>query len=209
MTTARNDSYGFLSGGGSPSAKFTTYGDTVGGVITEEPQVQQQTDIKDGTPLVWQDGSPRMQMVVTVQTQLRDPAIDEDDGKRRIFVRGQMRNAVQQAVIAAGAKGLDVGGTLNITYVADGERKNPAFNPPKIYQASYTPPAADGGAGFLGTTTQAAPAAAQPAPTAAPTPAPAGGTALPPGLPPTITPEVWATLTPEAQAALLVTSSAK
>lgn len=203
MTSAPNDSYGFLAGGGSPSAKFTTYGDTVGGTILEEPQVQQQRNIDDGSPLTWPDGNPRMQMIVTVQTALRDPSIDEDDGKRRIFVRGQMRNAVQQAVIAANAKGLDVGGTLNVTYIADGDRKNPAYSPPKIYQASYTPPRNDG-SGFLGTNT-ATPAT--PAETASASPASTPG--VPPGLPANITPELWATLSPEAQAALIATVAAK
>lgn len=186
-----NDSYSFLAGGGSPAAKFLAHGDTVGGTITTEPEVQQQRSIEDGTPLTWSDGNPRMQMVVTVQTSLRDPSIEDDDGKRRIFVRGQMRNAVQQAVLATGAKGLDVGGTLTVTYTGDGERKNPAYTPPKLYQATYSKPTTGSSAAFLGNTTTTTTAAA------------AGGD-LPPGLPANITAELWATLTPEAQAALLV-----
>ncbi|WP_236732125.1 hypothetical protein [Mycolicibacterium peregrinum] len=56
---------------------------------------------------------------------------------------------------------------------------------------------------------QPAPAPAAPAPQQAPAPAPAAASAaaLPPGLPATITAEVWATLTPEAQAALLVSAT--
>lgn len=53
---------------------------------------------------------------------------------------------------------------------------------------------------------QAPAPAAAPAP--APTPAAAPAVTLPPGLPPTITAEVWATLSPEAQAALLVSATA-
>ncbi|ARQ95507.1 hypothetical protein I5G81_gp68 [Mycobacterium phage Shandong1] len=146
-----NDSYGFLGGGGPASAKFKTYGDTVGGVITVEPEQRQQTDLNTNEPLTWKDGSPRMQLVVTVQTDLNDPEIEDDDGLRRLFVKGEMRKAVQKAVIAAGAKGLDVGGELHVTYVGDGEKKG-NLTPPKLYTAKYTKPAAG-----------AAPAAAAPA----------------------------------------------
>ncbi|ALF01433.1 hypothetical protein SEA_LILPHARAOH_55 [Mycobacterium phage LilPharaoh] len=136
-----NDSYDFLGGGGVPSGKFVNHGDVVGGVIAVEPEQRQQTDYKTGDPLFWKDGSPRMQLVVTLQTDLRDPEIDDDDGKRRLFVKGEMKKAVQKAVIAAGARGLDVGGELHVTYVGDGEKKG-NLDPPKLYSAVYKPPAA-------------------------------------------------------------------
>lgn len=61
-----------------------------------------------------------------------------------------------------------------------------------------------------GSSAQPAQAPAAPATQQAPAPAPAAApaAALPPGLPATITAEVWATLTPEAQAALLVSATA-
>ncbi|QFG08456.1 hypothetical protein SEA_GUANICA15_70 [Mycobacterium phage Guanica15] len=146
-----NDSYDFLGGGGVPSGKFGSHGDTVGGPIAVEPEQRQQTDYKTGEGLTWKDGSPRMQLVVTVQTDLRDPEVEDDDGKRRLFVKGEMRKAVQKAVIAAGARGLDVGGELYVTYTGDGEKKG-NLDPPKLYSATYTKPAPG-----------AAPAAAAPA----------------------------------------------
>lgn len=136
-----NDSYGFLAGGGPASGKFKAHGDTVGGPIVVEPSQQQQTNM-DNKPLTWDDGSPRMQLVVTVQTDLRDPSIEDDDGKRRLFVKGEMRKAVQQAVIAAGAKGLDVGGELHVTYVGDGEPARPGLIAPKLYSTKYIKPSA-------------------------------------------------------------------
>ncbi|ASR85665.1 hypothetical protein SEA_AMGINE_64 [Mycobacterium phage Amgine] len=135
-----NDSYGFLGGGGPASAKFKSHGDTVGGVITVEPEQRQQTDLNTNEPLLWKDGSPRMQLVVTVQTDLSDPEVEDDDGQRRLFVKGEMRKAVQKAVIAAGARGLDVGGELHVTYTGDGEKKG-NLTPPKLYSATYTKPA--------------------------------------------------------------------
>ncbi|WEW73713.1 hypothetical protein Nanz197_66 [Mycobacterium phage Nanz197] len=135
-----NDSYDFLGGGGVPSGKFANVGDVVGGVIAIEPEQRQQTDYKTGDLLTWKDGSPRMQLVVTLQTDLRDPEIEDDDGKRRLFVKGEMRKAVQKAVIAAGARGLDVGGELNVTYTGDGDKKG-NLDPPKLYSATYKKPA--------------------------------------------------------------------
>lgn len=141
MTTPMSANDFLMSGGGAPSAKFPTVGTTIGGAITEQPVVQQQRDPKDGSPKYWNDGNPMMQLVVTVQTDQRDPGVAEDDGRRRIFVKGQMKTAIQDAVKQANGRGLEVGGVLSVTYVRDGEKSNPAFNAPKVYQATYKPAA--------------------------------------------------------------------
>lgn len=130
-----------MGGGGAPTAKFPVPQTTVGGRITERPTVEQQRDISTGDKKFWSDGNPMMQLVVTVQTDERDPQLDEDDGRRRIFVKGQMKNAIADAVRAAGARGLEVGGTLAVTYSHDGQASQRGFNPPKQYTARYTPAA--------------------------------------------------------------------
>jgi hypothetical protein len=218
---ATKDSEAFFAGG-SPSAKFDTAGTTVTGTITEEPVMQQQTT-PEGKLKTWDDGAPMNQLVVNLQTTQRDPEIEDDDGIRRLYIKRQMRTAVQTALREAGAKGLDVGGTLTVTYTHDGERTNPAFSPPKQYVAQYVKPTADqagffGGGAVVGNATNGAaaapqvpaaalaagitaeawvllPAAAQAAFVAAAAPA------LPP-MPPGMTADVWAGLTPEARAAL-------
>ena len=128
-------------GGGAPTAKFPTIGTSVGGRITEKPFVQQQRDIDSGEPKFWNDGKPMMQLVVTVQTNQSDPSIQDDDGRRRLFVKGQLKQAVHDAVRAVGGSGLEVGGHLTVTYVADGEAKKRGFTPPKQYTAKYVPAA--------------------------------------------------------------------
>lgn len=129
----------FLMGGsGAPSAKFLSLGDTTAGRITERPVVQQQKDIKTGEKKYWNDGNPMNQLVVTVQTPMRDPAIADDDGRRRLFVKGAMKSAVQDAVVKAGARGLEVGGHIAVTYTHDGESKSAGMNPPKQYRVEYT-----------------------------------------------------------------------
>lgn len=146
MTTAQQytapSADDFLLGGSVPSAKFPIVGTTVTGRITERPTVEQQRDYTTGELKFWDDGKPQMQLVVTIATDLRDPEVQDDDGTRRIYIKGQMKNAVAQAVRASGARGLEVGGVLAVTYSGDGEKKNAKFNAPKNFTAVYTAAAA-------------------------------------------------------------------
>ena len=148
----------WLMGERIPAARFPTPGTTVTGTICEPPRVEQQRDYSTGEPMYWRDGTPRMQLVVTLQTDERDPEYPDDDGRRRLYVRGRMKTAIRQAVKTSGATGLDVGGTLTITYTGDGTPTNPRFQPPKEYNATYRPPAS----------TTAAPPATTPATQTAP-----------------------------------------
>jgi hypothetical protein len=137
MTTDLGSVSDFLMGGGIPSAKFEKPGTVVSGRIARTPEVQQQRDFDTGKPKFWDDGTPQKQIVVQLQTQLRDPQIPDDDGVRVIYIRGNMLTAIRQAVRAAGAQ-LETGGTLSITYTGDGEPSKRGFNPPKLYSATYT-----------------------------------------------------------------------
>ncbi|WP_431903685.1 hypothetical protein [Nonomuraea sp. bgisy101] len=140
------DANDFLMGNGIPSAhayfKNAPFGTTVGGQITMQPEVTQQSDLDTGELKFWSDGKPMQQLVVTVQTNHRDSEVIDDDGQRRFYIKAKMLDAVRDAVRRSGAKGLEVGGTLMITYTADGEAKKRAHNPPKIYSATYAPPSA-------------------------------------------------------------------
>jgi hypothetical protein len=146
----------FLLGGGGKSASFPTIGTTVSGTIAAMPETRQQTDIS-GNPLTWENGDKRWQLVVPLQTDLREDP--DDDGIRNLYVKGSkdpksqsLHAAVASAVQAAGAKGLELGGTLTVTYVGDGVASTRGFNPPKKYQATYQRPDASQASGdFLGT----------------------------------------------------------
>lgn len=149
----------FLLGSGNKSASFPTIGASVTGTIAATPQVRQQTDMS-GNPLHWDNGDPRLQLVVALQTELRDDA--DDDGIRNLYVKGSkdpksqsMHAAVAAAVQRSGAKGLELGGTLTVTYVADGVASTRGFNAPKKYEARYERPDASAASGdFLGTAGQ-------------------------------------------------------
>ena len=126
---------------GIRSASFQNVGDFVVGFIARQPEVQQQRDFETGEPKVWSDGNPMMQLRVVLTTDERDPEDPEDSGERAVYIRGNMQRAVAQAVRAASAPGLEVGGKLLIKYVADGKAARRGFNPPKVYEAKYRAPA--------------------------------------------------------------------
>lgn len=125
-----------LFGNTVPSFQFERYGDTCQGIITDIV-AQKQTDKKTGEPKFWPSGDPMWMAVVTLQTQERDPSIAEDDGKRRVFIRGRsLTDATRDAVKDAGKKKLEKGALMSVTYTSDGpaERGN---NPPKLYSVAY------------------------------------------------------------------------
>lgn len=171
-------------GESSPSAKFDAIGTTVGGVITRIGDPMQQTDFSSGKPLTWDDGTPRMQLPVTVQTDLRDPSNPLDDGKRTLYVKGEMKKAIGAALRAAGAK-MAVGGTLTVTF--SGEEPTAGF-PKKLYTATYAPPAA----GFFEEPAQPVAAAHVGPPPAAPQPAAPAAQPAPAGVPAGVDPQAWA-----------------
>jgi len=144
----------FLLSGGIPAARFPAIGATVRGTVIRS-EVAQQTDYASGTALTWDDGSPKMQVIITLQTDERDPQIADDDGQRKLYVRGQMQAAIREALRTAGAK-LEAGGLLGVQYIADKPSEKRGFNPAKQYQAQYQPPAAVAANDVLGVTPAAA-----------------------------------------------------
>ena len=127
----------FLAEGGVPSAKFDTVGKWVSGTIVAAEK-RQQTKVGSGELLFWDDGRPRNQLVVTIQTDETSDDIEGDDGQRRIYARGIMLNELRKAIRPHGGK-IEPGGKLAVRYTGDGEKK-PGMNPPKLYQVKYEPP---------------------------------------------------------------------
>lgn len=136
----------FLTGGGGKSASFKDVGDTIKGTVVAA-EMRQQIDIDTGKPATWDNGDPKMQAVITLQTEDRDDA--DDDGIRNLYVKGSKKPesqslaaALAAAIKKAGAP-LDVGGTLACRYTGDGVPSKRGFNAPKQYAMSYKPPAID------------------------------------------------------------------
>lgn len=132
----------FLMGAESvPTASFLTKGTEHEGEILELA-MRQQLDIDTRKPLFWDNGDPKMQLVITVQTDERDNEIEDDDGRRRLYVKYKMRDAISDAVREADCveDGLQVGGWLRVKWVKSEKAQNRAKSGAKLYEAEYEPP---------------------------------------------------------------------
>lgn len=133
----------FMDGAAVHSASFKGMPPiTHAGEIVEPPELVQQRDYDSNEPLAWPDGRPKMMLKVVIQTDQRDPQDPDDDGKRGIYLRYKMKDAVQEAIKKAGQKGAPkMGGWLSLTYYADDVAAKRGRNePPKLYRAEYRPP---------------------------------------------------------------------
>lgn len=129
-----------MGGGGPPAFSFKEEGAQVLGKVLAY-EMAQERDFHSKELLTWDDGRPRMQMVITMQSE-EHPVTDEDDGKRRLFVKyGAMREAIQKAIKDSGAASI-IGGRLWVKHSGYGESKKNPTNPPKAYKAKFGPASA-------------------------------------------------------------------
>lgn len=200
------DANDILMGGGGPAAwKFEDPGTTRVGTVAAPPQARQEREYDRNNPgggelKFFPSGDPIMGVIVEVQTAERDPSNAEDDGRRTFYIEGRyIKEAVRNAVRAAGAPGLEVGGQLSVTFT---HREDPMDKRSrKFWNVTYTPA---GNGALMGGDSAQAPAAAPapaPAPQAAPPAAPAPQATAPAAAPApaAATPE----LTDEQKAAFL------
>lgn len=123
----------------SKGVKFDVIGSSIQGTVKSEPRERQQTKFGTQDLAFWPNGDPMMQVLVDLQTDRReDPT---DDGERTLYVASKnMKRAISDAIRAAGATDLMVGGVLTVQFVGnDPASKNPQ-NPAKMYAAQYTAP---------------------------------------------------------------------
>lgn len=190
-----DDFFDNIGGAGAPSIKLSALNDGVIGVIETQFKTEAKEFGTDKVKLDRKTGEPVMQLVVILQTDLRDwarvakiPLIDkddrskgtkppsDDDGRRAVYIEPwtNLHAAVGKAIVeGTGSKGpLRDGGTLGVKIVE--LRDTDKGNPLKVHAAQYTPPAASGGDFFGEQKTQggsgdaSASAAAPAAPASAP-----------------------------------------
>jgi hypothetical protein len=162
----------FLFGNGPSrkgrSMRYPMIGTTNSGVICDTPRTEQQRDPDTGDLKFWaprqgqEIGDPIWQLVVPVQVDLQsNPHLrsqevaeannGEDDGVRYFYLSGSKDpasmsslSAVGVAVRNAGAKGLQIGGRLTVSYVQDMPKRPGASavsKNPHGYVAQYESPA--------------------------------------------------------------------
>lgn len=114
-------------------------GTTVTGLVVSQ-ELTFQKDPKTGKPKLRQ-GNPVRQLEVVILTRWQTEP--EDDGARKLFVRGNLQKAIKAAILAAGDDDLRTGARLTIQYTGTGTSFSADYAPPKLYQAKYEPPTDD------------------------------------------------------------------
>ena len=130
--------------GGASAAKFEQIGDKHIGVIVSIDPDRAQTDPKTGVIKTFADGTPRKQLVITIQPETGDAVSLWAKGGNFTVASGSgesMQNAIGTAVRAAGANSLDVGAKLGVAHTGLGTAAA-GMNPAKLYTAQYEPPTA-------------------------------------------------------------------
>jgi hypothetical protein len=140
----------FLLGSGVPAFSFGKIGDKVTGTITAQ-EITQQTDFDTDELLFTKQGKPLNQLVVTLDTNLRDwegtspdsncreRDASEDDGKRKVYVKSGGRDALAKAVRKSGNRGIKVGGKLSVELVDQVKIEGSKYKK-KVFLDVYTAP---------------------------------------------------------------------
>lgn len=132
INVALPDPNSLLNGKSVPSISFkdAKVGDAYTGTITalETAQVR---NYESGEPEFWEDGNPKLQIVVTLATTYGDGA--EDDGERKVYLFGQKLQAAKAALKEAGMQKLELGTQFTITYSGTKPSSNKKYNDVKLY----------------------------------------------------------------------------
>lgn len=213
-----SDGNDLLMRGGGKSITFgrddSTKGVWFSGIVLEEPTSGQVMDYSTKKPKFYDNGDPVMQIIVKIQTTMREDA--DDDGVRALFIKSGMKRPVRDAILAAKSKGLGIGDQIAVRWI--GTEDNDA----RIWEAAYKPAPAKANADLMGAdpfgqpaatpapaapAPQAQPFAQQPAPVATPpanqqpaqmTPAQYAGEPAPPN----VDPVMWASMDATQRAGL-------
>lgn len=116
--------------------KDSVVGDVISGPITA---VTIRPKREKGKLVLWEDGSPQENLIVTIQTDLIQD--EKDDGLRSIYIKwwGAQRKSIAKAVSAAKRAAPQVGDTLSVTYVGEGPQPaDKKESPEKLWEYEYT-----------------------------------------------------------------------
>jgi hypothetical protein len=187
MATPTQDPFAQFLTGGLTAAKWPQLGFVVEGTV-KGAALRQQTNYDTGALEFWTDGSPRMQLVVDLQSTPTgitwkglhnvQHAVPNDDGMRAVYVKGNLQRAVTKALRDANAQ-FEMGGHMRIERTQDIPNADPKKAPAHDFVVTWTAPSAEAAAtDFLNTPEPAQapiPTPAVPAPAAPANPFAAGG----------------------------------
>lgn len=122
--------------GGIPAAfaKTAPVGTTVSGTV-DSIEARQQTDFDSGAPKFFDDGRPMMQIVIHLNTDIRDPQRPIDDGKRALYIKGKNIAALREASMRGlnGAHYPTTGDYVTAKFAEVDEPKRRGYNGAKLY----------------------------------------------------------------------------
>jgi uncharacterized protein with beta-barrel porin domain len=138
INSALPDPNDLLSGKSVPSISFkdAKVGDSFTGVITEL-ETAQVRNYETGDPEFWEDGNPKLQIVVTLATEYGDGV--EDDGERKVYLFGQKLQAAKAAMKEANVTKLEKGFGFTITFAGEKPSSNKKYNNVKLYGITIVP----------------------------------------------------------------------
>ena len=122
----------------APAFKFVEAGDTVTGVIVSAQVAQCREFAFPHKAMFYEDGRPREQVVIALETDLTDDA--DDDGMRTVYVKGWGRQIKALRAAVRGLKRMpESGDTFTQSYLGLSEEK-PAkgMDPEKLYTFAVT-----------------------------------------------------------------------
>lgn len=128
---------GFLDGLGAPALSFPTEGTGYVGQVVSATTAP-QTDINTGEVQTFADGNPKMQLIVTLATDLRDESVEGDDGERRWFSSYGAAKSLKAALKAARTD-LAPGVTVAIVHDATDAPATKGLNGAKHYAVKVWP----------------------------------------------------------------------
>jgi hypothetical protein len=146
MTDTLRDADSLLFGNSITSAKFASHGDKIAGHLVGK-DTQHKAKFNPQNPsdkselMYFKSGDPVLELILDLQTDERDPEVENDNGVRRVYVPFQMQQALQQAVKEAGIKkSLPLGSHIEITHTHSVPSKG-GGSPRKEYKVVVTGPA--------------------------------------------------------------------
>lgn len=130
--------------------KFPNIGDEYKGCKILGYTREQQKDMESGDPITWDDGTPKMMVVIELEVpgiiEKGDydrftktwSQVEDDEGKRFLFCQGGMFTAAKNCAKETGIRIPPVGGLLDVKHTAVGKASNPKHNPPKRYEITWS-----------------------------------------------------------------------
>lgn len=121
----------FFAPSAGAAVKFENVGDSITGRISGPLTERQST--YNGQPRTTKKGAPVMEVVV--------PMVDTNGNERTLYASAwRMKRAITDAVMVSGAKDVEEGGILTVTF--SGHEQGEGAQPAKAFSAQYSAPGA-------------------------------------------------------------------